>query len=101
MCLPVSSGGRSLGVLNINRAPDRPWFSPDDLATAELAVHSVIDILLRAQHERAIAATLMNVTSGFIGVSRALLRDPAVPWPVLLDQPRSFNGAHVPSLATG
>src|SRR3989441_4894430 len=99
ICLPVSSGGRSLGVLNINRAPDRPWFSPDDLATAELAVHSVIDILLRAQHERAIAATLMNVTSGFIGVSRALLRDPAVLWPVLLDQTRSITGAQFAVLA--
>src|SRR2546427_3639422 len=99
MCLPVSSGGRSLGVLNINRAPNRPWFSPDDLATAELAGHSVIDILLRAQHERAIAATLMNVTSGFIGVSRALLRDPAVLWPVLLDQTRSITGAQFAVLA--
>lgn len=54
---------------------------------------------LRAEHEQAIAATLMNVTSGFIGVSRALLRDPAVLWPVLLDQTRAITGAQFAVLA--
>src|SRR3989441_834721 len=99
MCVPLSSGGRPLGVLNVNRATDRVWFSPDDLVTAELAARHIADILFRAQHERAIAATLMNVTSGFIGVSRALLRDPAVLWPVLLDQTRSLTGAQFAVLA--
>ncbi|TMI77077.1 MAG: GAF domain-containing sensor histidine kinase, partial [Bacillati bacterium ANGP1] len=99
MCVPVSSGGRPLGVLNVNRATDRAWFSPDDLVTAGLAARHIADILFRAQHERAIAATLMNVTSGFIGVSRAILRDPAVLWPVLLDQTRSLTGAQFAVLA--
>ena len=99
MCVPVSSGGRPLGVLNVNRATDRAWFSPDDLVTVGLAARHIADILFRAQHERAIAATLMNVTSGFIGVSRAILRDPAVLWPVLLDQTRSLTGAQFAVLA--
>src|SRR3989454_6529975 len=99
MCGPVSSGGRPLGVLNVNRSTARAWCSHDDLVTAGLAARHIADILFRAQHERAIAATLMNVTSGFIGVSRAILRDPAVLWPVLLDQTRSLTGAQFAVLA--
>jgi len=96
---PVTSGGRPLGVLNLNRATDRSWFSRDDLDAAELAARHLEGLLLRTQYEHAFAAMLRDVTSGFIGVSRALLRDPAVLWPVLLDQTRSLIRAQFAVLA--
>ncbi len=97
--VPVPSGGLPLGVLNLNRAAGRPWFSQDDLDTAELTARHIAAMLLRAQHERTFAVMLGDVTAGFIGVSRALLRDPAVLWPVLLDQTRSLIGAQFAVLA--
>src|SRR2546427_11378123 len=58
MCVPQPSGRRPLGVLNVNRATDRPRFAADDHVTAGLAARHIADILSRAQHERAIAATV-------------------------------------------
>ncbi len=99
MSVPVISAGRPLGVLNLNRGAGRRWFSMDDLDTADLAAHHGEAVLLRAQHEHAVAALLTDAASGFSAVGRALSRDPAVLWPVLLDQARSFASAQFAILA--
>ncbi len=99
MCVPVISAGRPVGVLNLNRGAGRRWFSLDDLDTAELAAHHGEAVLLRAQHEHAVAALLTDAASGFSAVGRALSRDPAVLWPVLLDQARSLASAQFAILA--
>jgi len=99
ICVPVISAGRPVGVLNLNRSPSRRWFSLDDLDTAVLAAHHCAAVLLQVHHEHAVAGLLTDAASGFSAVGRALSRDPAVLWPVLLDQARSLASAQFAILA--
>lgn len=99
MCIPLATGGRPLGILNLNRATHQPHFTSEDLNTADLVAQQTAGLLLRAQHERMFAAALSELADGFGEVSRALSRDPAVLWPVLLDLARSLTAAPFAILA--
>jgi signal transduction histidine kinase len=99
VCVPVISSGKPLGVLNLNRDAGRAWFSLRDLETATASARYAADILLRVLYEHDVAALLTESASGFTAVGRALTRDPAVLWPVLLDQARSVAAAQFAILA--
>jgi signal transduction histidine kinase len=99
VCVPLSAGTRPLGVLNLNRAASRPWFTLQDLQTADLLARAVSPVLVRARAERELATALEEVAAGISDVSRALARDPSVLWPALLDQARSLTSAPFAVLA--
>jgi len=99
ICVPVTSAGQPLGVLNLNRDAGRAWFSLDDLETATAATRYAADLLRRVLFEREVAFLLAGSATGFTAVGRALARDPAVLWPVLLDQARSATAAQFAILA--
>lgn len=99
MVIPISTGGRLLGVLNLNRAADRPWFALEDLDAADLAAQQMATILEQTRQARARTEMLHELADGFNAVGRALARDPAVLWPVLLDQARHLAEAEFTVLA--
>lgn len=99
ICIPLLVGHRPLGILNLNRTVDARLFTLADLDAADLIAQLAVGILQQVQHERAFAAALHDLAEGFSEVSRALARDPAVLWPVLLDIARSLSAAQFAVLA--
>ncbi|MDR7404416.1 MAG: GAF domain-containing sensor histidine kinase [Armatimonadota bacterium] len=99
LCVPLTAGSRPLGVLNLNRMATRPWFTLEDLQTADLLARAAAPVLIRARAERELAAALVEVAAGIGDVTRALARDPSVLWPALLDQARSLTAAQFAVLA--
>ncbi len=99
LSVPLLIGARPLGVLNLNRATDRPWFTPADLNRAVTLAHHLQSLLLDAQYDRTFAGALTHLAAGQQEVGRALSRDPAVLWPVLLDVTRTLTTAQFAVLA--
>lgn len=99
LCLPLVIGARPLGVLNLNRAAGKPLFTPADLDRAGAMARHLRASLVEAQHERVFSAALVHLAAGQHEVGRALSRDPAVLWPVLLDVARTLTAARFAVLA--
>lgn len=99
LCLPLVIGARPLGVLNLNRAAGKPLFTPADLDRAGAMARHLRASLVEAQHERVFSAALSLLAAGQQEVGRALSRDPAVLWPVLLDVARTLTAAQFAILA--
>ncbi|MBI2973600.1 MAG: GAF domain-containing sensor histidine kinase [Armatimonadetes bacterium] len=99
LCLPLVIGARPLGVLNLNRAAGKPLFTPADLDRAGAMARHLRASLVEAQHERVFSAALSHLAAGQHEVGRALSRDPAVLWPVLLDVARTLTAARFAVLA--
>lgn len=99
LSVPLLMGTRPLGVLNLNRTTNRPWFTLADLDRAATLALQVRVLLLDAQHERALSAALTHLAVGQQEVGHALSRDPTVLWPVLLDIARTVTAARFAVLA--
>lgn len=99
MCLPVAAGGQPVGILNINRGTRKPWFTSRDLDAAHTLAQQLVGLLVLAQRERILPATVSSLAEAFSEVSQTLARDPAVLWPVLLDQARSLTRGRFAMLA--
>jgi signal transduction histidine kinase len=99
LSVPLLMGTRPLGVLNLNRLTNRPWFTVVDLDRATTLSRQIRVLLLDAQHERALSGTLAHLAAGQQEVGHALSRDPTVLWPVLLDIARTVTAARFAVLA--